>query len=90
MIRDVGKARDDYWSLLAGDPPHERTDIAVQLGRPTGGEYPMDGFVTSYARTNQLDGRHPPATTFHSRESTPITSFFADEFLICRRAMRAP
>jgi phospholipase C len=33
---------------LSPDPPHERTDIAVQLARNAAGSYGMDGFVTSY------------------------------------------
>lgn len=33
---------------LSPDPPHERTDIAIQLAKNPAGGYGMNGFVTSY------------------------------------------
>src|SRR5207245_2187464 len=32
------------------DPPHEREDMAVQIGSAPGSPGPMQGFVASYAR----------------------------------------
>src|SRR5882757_2315594 len=40
---------DDPFSLMPGDPPHERAPIATQLGTPANGVFPMNGFVTNYA-----------------------------------------
>src|SRR5438045_3401366 len=40
---------DDPFSLMPGDPPHERNPINLQLGTPTNGVFPMKGFVTNYA-----------------------------------------
>src|SRR5438552_14766693 len=36
----------DPFNPIAGDPPHERAPISLQL-RETGGVFQMDGFVTN-------------------------------------------
>src|SRR5579859_224156 len=39
----------DPYDLMAADPEHERDNIAVQMGSPANGTFPLDGFVTNYA-----------------------------------------
>jgi len=36
------------------DPPHDRDSIALQLGVPGGGPYPMDGFVASFGQVTDV------------------------------------
>ena len=70
------------------DPPHERPNIATQLGPlqtgPNGTTYPMKGFVQSFP------GKMPVGTEnkavvmgYFTGEDLPTTHFFAENFLIC-------
>src|ERR1044071_2502983 len=40
----------DPYSLMDAEPPHERNEIALQMGVHTNNKFPMDGFVTNYAK----------------------------------------
>jgi phospholipase C len=60
------------------DPPHERSYIAIQLGTPVNGKFPLDGFITSAKGTTDVMNYQTPATV-------PITDFFARNFRICDR-----
>ncbi len=39
----------DAFAQMQGDPPHERKEIASQLGVRTGDKFALDGFVKNYA-----------------------------------------
>src|SRR5882724_237891 len=41
------------YDLMAADPPHERSDIDLQMGEPDGGVFPMNGFVTNYTNAKE-------------------------------------
>jgi phospholipase C len=60
------------------DPPHERSDIKVQLGEPTEGVFPMKGFVQSAHGVGQV-------MHYYTSETVPIMDFFARNFLVCDR-----
>src|SRR5579863_7745936 len=60
------------------DPPHERSNIATQLGIAANGKFPLDGFITSATGTSDVMNYQTPATV-------PITDFFARNFRICDR-----
>jgi phospholipase C len=59
------------------DPPHERTNIAQQLGTPdAAGVFPMKGFVSSA----QGD---PEVMQYYGPTVIPVTDFLARNFRIC-------
>ncbi len=77
----------DPYDLMDADPPHERDQIAEQMGVPVDGIFPMDGFVTNYASAK---GAHPvtaasqpPVMGYFGPEQVPVTDFFAENFAIC-------
>lgn len=72
---------------LSGDVPHDRPQIQVQLGPPEpNGEYPMNGFVKSYQKYQQTtDARDELPMGFFGPEHVPITTFFAENYLVCDR-----
>src|SRR5258708_15856262 len=37
----------DPYDLMVGDPPHERDQIALQMGTPANGNFPLNGFVAN-------------------------------------------
>ena len=47
----------DPYDRIDADPPHERDPIALQMGAPVNGIFPMNGFVANYATAK---GAHPP------------------------------
>ena len=74
----------DPFGQLAADPPHERADIAKQLGKPTKGVYPMDGFVNNYATVATVAPTDLPAVmSYFTANEVPITDFFARNFAVC-------
>jgi phospholipase C len=77
----------DPYDLIDADPPHERDPIAVQMGTPVGGIFPMDGFVTNYATAKGAKSvtreSHPPVMGYFGAEQAPVTHFFAQNFAIC-------
>lgn len=61
------------------DPPHERKNIAVQLGTPNAdGVFPMKGFIDSAGGNSQV-------MQFYTKPDVPIMDFFARNFRVCRR-----
>ncbi len=63
--------------LHVPDPPHERTNIGVQLGRPDDNlVFPMKGFITSAGGNSQV-------MQYYSADTVPITDFFAHNFAVC-------
>jgi phospholipase C len=70
---------------LPSDPPHERQNIALQLGPSPTGRYPLNGFVESYASVQKgIDPDHPPAVMgYYTPAEVPITHFFASNYSLC-------
>ena len=73
---------------LPGDPPHERQNIAEQLGLPQpesqGLVYPMNGFVDSYPGSVTVNGDSLPIVMgYFNGEDLPTNDFFARNFTIC-------
>lgn len=65
--------------LQTSDQPHERVNIAQQLGkRKADGTFPMDGFIASA-------GGNPQVMQYYTPREIPITDFFARNFAICDR-----
>jgi len=66
------------------DPPHERPNIATQLGPQANGIYPMKGFIQSYGDKINVNGVNQPVVMgYFTGEDLPTTHFFAENFLIC-------
>jgi phospholipase C len=71
---------------LPADPPHERANIATQLGALAGNSYPMNGFVENYAAVTEVAPEKPPAVMgYYTPRQAPITHFFAENFAVCDR-----
>jgi phospholipase C len=65
--------------LHVPDPPHERKNIAVQLGeRDANRVFPMKGFIESASGNSQV-------MQYYTAQTVPITDFFARNFAICDR-----
>jgi phospholipase C len=64
--------------LHVADPPHERPDIAMQLGQPLDGLFPMKGFVRSAKGDAEV-------MQYYTSQIAPITDFFARNFRVCDR-----
>jgi phospholipase C len=65
--------------LHVPDPPHERSNIAVQLGaRNAEGVLPMKGFIESAGGNSQV-------MQYYTAETVPVTDFFAHNFAVCDR-----
>lgn len=77
----------DPYDAIDADPPHERDPIAVQMGMPVNGTFPMNGFVTNYASAKGAKqptaGSRPPVMGYFTRDQAPVTDFFAQNFAIC-------
>jgi phospholipase C len=77
----------DPYTLIEADPPHEREDMAIQIGENENGTYRMDGFVKNYA--NALGAppitpdSKPPVMGYYGHVQVPVTHFFAENFAIC-------
>jgi phospholipase C len=78
--------RDPY-HVIDADPPHERGPIALQMGVPANGTFPMDGFVTNYAGAKGAKSlttqNPPPVMGYFTAEEAPVTDFFVRNFAIC-------
>jgi phospholipase C len=74
---------------LPGDPPHERKNIATQIGSPVpdgSGQpvYPMKGFVQSYPGTINVNGTDMPVVMgYFTGEDLPTYNFFVQNFTTC-------
>lgn len=79
----------DPAAIIAGDPPHNRADIARQLGVGGPGAYALDGFVANYALADEhprIDLAHPPAVMdWFDADEVPVLSFLASQFAVCNR-----
>jgi phospholipase C len=77
----------DPYDLMVGDPPHERDNIAVQMGDAANGVFPMNGFVTNYTAAKWVppvnSGDNPPVMGYFTPEQVPATDFFAQNFAVC-------
>jgi phospholipase C len=77
----------DPYDLMDADPPHERDQIALQMGTPVGEVFSMDGFVTNYAGAKGAHpvtaGSQPPVMGYFGPDQVPVTDFFAQNFAIC-------
>jgi len=72
---------------LPADPPHERPDIALQIGNTTPayppGGYPMDGFIKSCDSPSESGG--PLVMGYYQGGDVFAASFFAENFSVCNR-----
>jgi phospholipase C len=71
---------------MAGDPPHEWTDIARQMGhRDAKGEFPMNGFVENYANAREKPRiiSKPPVMGYFTGKQIPVTDRLARNFAVC-------
>src|SRR5258708_7185098 len=78
----------DVIHKMTGDPPHEWTDIARQMGNPdANGVFPMNGFVANYAtaaeKPDVVDEVHPPVMGYFSGEHLPVTDLLATNYAVC-------
>src|SRR5256885_1419316 len=77
----------DPYDLIDADPPHERDQIATQMGTAVNGMFPLNGFVTNYAGAKGAPPltahSQPPVMGYFSSEQVPVTDFFAQNFVIC-------
>lgn len=71
-----------YWPIALRepripDPPHERANIATQLGARDGqGNFALDGFITSATGDSEVMNYQTP-------DQVPMLDFFAKQFRIC-------
>ena len=68
------------------DPPHERSNMAANLGQLQNGAYPMNGFVSGIPASVSTD----PAVrklvmSYFGAAQVPTNHFFAQKFAICDR-----
>lgn len=78
----------DPYHPIDADPPHERSDIALQMGKQTGGLFPLDGFIANYAAAPEKPAvnntnKKPPVMGYFTADQVPVTDFFAKNFAIC-------
>jgi len=77
----------DPYDLIDADPPHERDQIATQMGTAVNGVFPMNGFVINYANAKGAKpvnpDSQPPVMGYFTAEQVPVTDFFAQNFAIC-------
>ena len=76
----------DPFNALPGDPPHERSEIATQLGNKLNGVFSMHGFVTNYASVAPVAPTdQPPVMSYFTPDEIPVTHFLAENYAICDR-----
>jgi phospholipase C len=78
----------DPFAKMPGDPPHERDNIALQLGAKTADGFALDGFVKNYADVKgvSISPDNPPAVMgYFTPAEVPMSHFLAENFLICDR-----
>src|ERR1022692_4392711 len=70
----------------AFDPPHERPNVAVQMGPLQNGAYPMNGFVSAIPDKVSVDPDvRRLVMAYFGAEQAPISHFFASNFTLCDR-----
>jgi phospholipase C len=66
------------------DPPHERTNVAANLGALQNGAYPMNGFVSGIPSSTSTDPEvRKLVMSYFGAKQVPISDFFARNFAIC-------
>jgi phospholipase C len=78
----------DPFTKMPGDPPHERDNIALQLGAKTATGFALDGFVKNYADVKgvSVSPDNPPAVMgYFTPAEVPMSHFLAENFLISDR-----
>src|SRR5438552_17708362 len=94
VANPLGNERYPPWhwknafAMMHGDPPHERADIAVQLGSQTAIGFALDGFVKNYAGVKgvSVSQANPPEVMgYFTPPEILVTHFLAEHFLICER-----
>jgi len=66
------------------DPPHERPDMARNLGDLQNGSYPMNGFVSGIPQTVSTDSEvRKLVMGYFGAEQVPMSHFFSQQFAIC-------
>lgn len=77
----------DPYDAIDADPPHERPQIATQMGTAANGLFPMNGFVANYVSAKGAKpvtaSSQPPVMDYFTAEQAPMTDFFARNFAIC-------
>lgn len=78
----------DPYDAIDADPPHERPQIATQMGSPSDdGSFPMNGFVANYATAKGAkpitQTSTPPVMGYFRAEQIPVIDFFAQNFATC-------
>jgi phospholipase C len=58
------------------DPPHERTNVEIQLGTLANEVFPMKGFIESAQGDSEV-------MQYYTPDIIPITDFFARKFRVC-------
>lgn len=72
------------YSRLPVDPPHERNDVASQIGADRG--YDMKGFVSCYAKVARVDpATPPPVMGYYTKGELPVIDMFARQYAVCDR-----
>jgi phospholipase C len=94
VANPLGSERYPPWhwknafAKMPGDPPHERADIALQLGSRTATGFALDGFVKNYAGVKgvSVSPADPPAVMgYFTPAEVPMSHFLAEKFLVCDR-----
>jgi phospholipase C len=79
----------DPYDLMAADPPHERDNIAVQMGTEANGVFSLNGFVTNYTTAKGAAPVKPgdkiPVMGYFTADQVPVIDFFAQNYAICDR-----
>lgn len=77
----------DPYTLPRGfDPPHERSNVANQLGSLDNGAYPMTGFVSAIPTKVSGDvGVRRLVMDYFGADQVPMSHFLATHFTICDR-----
>src|ERR1035437_3528482 len=66
------------------DPPHERSNIADQIGTIQNGVYPMNGFVNAIPNSISFDPKvRRLVMSYFGAEEAPMNDFLATNFTIC-------
>jgi phospholipase C len=77
---------DPYQLPASFDPPHERENVAANLGTLAGGVYPMDGFVSGIpAAISSNPAIRKLVMGYCNAETAPMSDFLAANFTICDR-----
>jgi phospholipase C len=82
-------ALTDPYDAIDADPPHERENIALQMGKFADGNFAMDGFVQNYATAKGSPviaaTSKPPVMGYFTAEQAPAAGFLATHFAVCDR-----